>query len=225
MPDTRISETTSRESSNASARPAGDAEHEQDHAAHPQLLPHVGGRESLRLEVEEVALLVVQLADDADPEAQHGEDERDEPGRAERDRSRMRERIAGQLALVGGARGDDEARERRARKRLAARPASPGAEIQTSLGLPSPGAFALIAVESHPASASTNGPVSAGTDGIRRATRRLRASICVSWKSSTVVPPTPPAARAMSGETTTGISRPSVGCTGRRTRMQAGVRE
>ena len=185
-------------------------------AAHAQLAPHVRRREPLRLEVEEVALLVVQLADDADPEAEHGERERDQAGGAERERSGVRERVGREPVLLRGTRGNVQGRERRASERR--RPLPP--EIQISRGVPWPGAFESIAVESHAWSASTNGPMSAGIDGIREATPTIRASTCVSWKSSVVVAPTPPAARAISGETTTGINWSSVGCVWRSTRRR-----
>jgi hypothetical protein len=99
VPETRISETTSCDRG-GERQAADEAEDEQDHAAHAELPAHVCGREPLGLEVEEVALLVVQLADHADPEAEHGERERDEPCCAERDDGRA-SGVAGELPLVG----------------------------------------------------------------------------------------------------------------------------
>ena len=162
---------------------------------------------------------------DADPEAEHREREGDERGGAQRER-RSR-------ARAGRSRAG--ARPRRARRRRGSRTAHGGglrrprarrgAESQISFGVPRPGAPASIAVESRLSSASTNGPESDGTVGSLRATPTIRAGTRTSWKSRTVLCPTPPAAAAMSGRDDD-RDRPAVGRLRRTEReARAGVRE
>ncbi len=207
--------------------PSGEAEPDEDERAGAELAAQAPRRDALRLEVEEVAPLVAQLADDADPEAEDRQDESDDRGGA-----RATSAVACESGspdeppLDVGARRGGEAREGRAAQ-CGRRPprGRVAAESQTSLGVPSPGAPASMAVDSQPASASTNGPESAGTVGILA---RHADDPCADLRVLEVeqgLVPDAACRRATSGDATTGIARSSVGSAGRKTSRRSDVLE
>src|SRR5207302_11479732 len=77
----------------------GEPEPDENDAARPELRAQTFRRHALGLQVEEITPFVAQLAEDADPETQRGEGERDDRGRPEHEGGGVRGRIPPDLPL------------------------------------------------------------------------------------------------------------------------------
>ena len=102
----------------AEHEPGDRAERDQHERAGTQLVAQRPRRHALRLEVEQLAALVARFADEREQEADGGEQDGDQAGRAERERDPPRERLGVELVLQVTARGNLERGERAAGERV-----------------------------------------------------------------------------------------------------------